>query len=466
MTIPSDPQLEQLSQADLIVLVRALLARVESLEKEVRALREENERLKRPKANSQNSSQPPSRDQKPNAPSGKQKKKHGPPFGHKRSIRKLVDNPDRVIRVDVNQCEFCQHDLSATEPSKVVRRQITELPEVKPIVLETQQAEKVCPHCQHLNRSILPEGLEADRYFGPRLEASIVFLKHQNHFSYERIVHALRELFGLEISEGGIAAIIARAGKLAAERATEIRQAVISSLIIQSDETSARVKGRNYWHWVFLSQSGAYHQIVPRRNAKVIRDLMGKAMTDVWVSDCFSAQMNAPAKNFQLCIQHQLRDLKRILDRVPGLPWTSQMGVLFREAIHLNNRMIRPSPDLTLNGFHRRVTEIGDRLDRLLECPLIDPDEMRLQKRFQIHRQKLLTFLDYPGVPPTNNASEQAIRTSVIHRKVTNGFRSDRGAKAYADLPSVFSTLKIEGERSLTTLVNKLGPDVLPYLHS
>ena len=138
-------------------------------------------------------------------------------------------------------------------------------------------------------------------------------------------------------------------------------------------------------------------------------------MTDVWVSDCFSAQMNAPAKNFQLCIQRQLRDLKRILDRATGLAWTSQVGELFREAIHLNNRMISPSPDLTLNGFHRRVAEIGNRLDRLLECPLIDPDEMRLQKRFQIHRQKLLTCLDYPGVPPTNNDSEQAVRTSVIH---------------------------------------------------
>ena len=51
------------------------------------------------------------------------------------------------------------------------------------IVLETRQDEKVCPHCQNRNRSALPEGLEADRYFGPRLEASIVFLKHQNHFS-------------------------------------------------------------------------------------------------------------------------------------------------------------------------------------------------------------------------------------------------------------------------------------------
>ena len=132
----------------------------------------------------------------------------------------------------------------------------------------------------------------------------------------------------------------------------------------------------------------------------------------------------------------------------------------------MNNRMINPSSDLTLNGFQRRVTQIGNRLDRLLECQLTDADEKRLQNRFQIDREKLLTFLDYPDVPPTNNVSEQAIRTSMLHRKVTNGFRSDWGAKAYANLLSVISTSKIKGERVFTTLINMMGPEVLPYLRS
>ena len=464
MTNLSDLQLEQASHSELVMMVRLLLARVESLEKEVQMLREENERLKRPKPNSRNSSQPPSRDQKSNSPADRPKKKHGPPFGHKRFVRQLVENPDKVILVDVDQCASCHHDLTGTEPSKVVRRQVTELPEIKPIVLETRQMEKTCPYCHHLNRAELPAGLEADRFFGPRLEATIVFLKHQNHFSYERIVNALREIYGLEISEGGISAIIARAGNLASAEAAEIREAVKSSSVIQSDETSARVKGRNYWHWVFVSGSGVYHQIASRRNAEVIRDLMEQSIADVWVSDCFSAQMKAPANNFQLCLQHQLRDLKRILERLPESAWATQMRRLFREAIHLKNRMSGSSSELTLNGFHRRVTEIGNRLDRLLEDQLIDSDEIRLQNRFLLHREKLLTFLDYPDVPPTNNASEQAIRTSVIHRKVTNGFRSEWGAKAYADLLSVISTSKIKGKSVYETLVRLMGSEVLPFL--
>jgi len=56
--------------------------------------------------------------------------------------------------------------------------------------------------------------------------------------------------------------------------------------VIKSDETSARVGGRNFWHWVFIGASAVYHLIAPRRNAAVIEELMGEAKAEVWVSDC------------------------------------------------------------------------------------------------------------------------------------------------------------------------------------
>src|SRR5215475_11369107 len=464
MKLPTSDQFDQISHADLVALVNALIARGERLEEENRQLKAEIERLKQPQANSRNSSQPPSRDQKNNQPANKPKKKRGPPFGHKRSVREFIDNPDRTISAKVEKYEQCHQDLRDVALGKIVHRQVTELPEFNPVVIETQQHEVVCPHCQCLNRGQLPEGLEADRYFGPRLEAAVVFLKHQQHLSYERIVQTLRELFGIELSEGGIASIIARAGARASVAAADIKQQVISSPVIKSDETSARVSGRNFWHWVFIGASTVYHQIVPRRNAKVIEDLMGQSYAEVWVCDCFGAQLKAPTRVFQLCLQHQLRDLQRMLDQPGGSLWAAKMQKLFREAIHLNNRFDCPEPQLTLSGFMRRVSEIENDLDALLKRGLAGHEERRLQNRYLLHREKLLQFLYYPGVPPTNNQSEQALRTSVIHRKVTNGFRSDWGANAYADLLSVIATSKIKGQRVFETLVDLMGHPVLPYL--
>jgi len=52
----------------------------------------------------------------------------------------------------------------------------------------------------------------------------------------------------------------------------------------------------------------------------------------------------------------------------------------------------------------------------------------------------LLLFLERTDVPPTNNASQQALRNSVIYRKVTGGFGSMWGATLYANLPSILES--------------------------
>jgi transposase len=52
-------------------------------------------------------------------------------------------------------------------------------------------------------------------------------------------------------------------------------------------------------------------------------------------------------------------------------------------------------------------------------------------------RGKLFVFLKRRDVKPTNNEGERALRPSVIFRKVTNGFRSEWGAKVYAALCSI-----------------------------
>jgi hypothetical protein len=64
MMRPSTDQLDQISHAELVAMVKALISRVESLETGNRQLKAQIERLKNPPANSRNSSQPPSRDQK------------------------------------------------------------------------------------------------------------------------------------------------------------------------------------------------------------------------------------------------------------------------------------------------------------------------------------------------------------------------------------------------------------------
>lgn len=231
---------------------------------------------------------------------------------------------------------------------------------------------------------------------------------------------------------------------------------IVQGEVIRSDETSAQVKARNWWQWVFLSENGVYHTIVPTRSAAEIEEVMGQVMAKIWVSDCFSSQLTAPAEVFQL------RDLQKVIDGAPKDLWAQITHKLFQEAIHLRNRF--NSGEMTLAGFVRRVTQLENQLDRLLEEEMANEASRKLQNRFSLHRDKLPTFLNYPAVPPTNNESEQALRGSVIHRKVTNGFRSEWGAKAYAALQTIIATAKQKGEQTFQTLVALIGIQILPLL--
>jgi hypothetical protein len=67
-------------------------------------------------------------------------------------------------------------------------------------------------------------------------------------------------VFGLSISEGAIANILARAEAPLTRAADAIAATVRSSTVIASDETSARVIGQTWWQWVLTSSTAVYHR--------------------------------------------------------------------------------------------------------------------------------------------------------------------------------------------------------------
>jgi len=66
------------------------------------------------------------------------------------------------------------------------------------------------------------------------------------------------------------------------------------------------------------------------------------------------------------------------------------------------------------------------------------------------------TCLLHPGMQPTNNLAEQAIREHVIQRKIIGCFRSKRGADNYAYIASVLATWRLQGKNVSEELENLL----------
>ncbi len=316
-----------------------------------------------------------------------------------------------------------------------------------------------CPCCGKRQHGELPEGLEAGRYFGPRLEATVTNLHHEHHIGFKRLCQICDELLGLTLSSGGAVSIVERAGRAAENEAEAIGKQVRQSLVIGSDETSARVHGRNYWEWVFVGDNCEYHTIVPSRGYNVIEKFMREFEAEVWICDCWKAQLNAPAKMYQICLSHQIRNLQGLIEKRPHLAWAKEIQALFRKAIHLGKRREK----MTLRGYQQQVSIIEKGLERLLQRRFSGIGR-NLLDRYRKYRNSLFIFLLRSDVPAHNNACERALRPSVIHRKVLGSFRSDWGAQAYASLATVLNTAKRNSKSAFQELVRLMGTPVLPSL--
>jgi len=444
--------LAELSREQLIELVVQLAARITELEAPQGP----------PPKTSGNSSVPPSVGFKPNR-AERRRRARGPKRGHQGNSRRR-QAPDVIVRCRPSACQGCGESLPLAGQRRVGRSQVVELPPVRPVVVEAWQYAAGCRECGVRTKGTYPAGLQPTRTFGPGVETLLGYFHERHHVSYERLVELCRDVFGLTISEGGIDRALGRLAERARPTYEALGAAVRASPVIGSDETGARVAGKTAWHWVFQTPEASYHVIVPRRNADVIDAFLGDTRPEGWVSDLWSPQIKVDATTHQICLAHQIRNLTYAVeaDGYLGRVWAIELRHLLGRAIDLGR--IRDTVPPT--SFARRRLRIEHAVDRLVVRTFL-PDQpdtanaRRLQARYREHRASLFVFLDRPDVPPTNNASEQDLRPSVIHRKVTGGYRSQHGADVSAILTSFFATARKQGQNFLDSLRAIAGPSPL-----
>jgi len=263
----------------------------------------------------------------------------------------------------------------------------------------------------------------------------------------------LGEVFGLEISEGAIANLLLRVKEQLQSSVDGIVQRLRSSKLVCSDETSARVNGKNQWEWVFQNDQVCLHVIRPSRAGDVIREVMEEHRPQIWVSDLFSAQKTHPADDWQVCLAHQLRDCQYGIDAGDEI-FSPRMKPILLRAFVLHRRW----SELAASTQYQYRLKLRRDLSLALTLAPTQADGVRLQNRYRDLREHLFLFLEDSTIPPTNNSSEQALRWSVIFRKVTNGFRSDWGRDLFAAVRSIVNTGKRQGLSAFESILTALNP--------
>ena len=425
---------------DLVEQNKTLLARIDEL---LARIAELEGRAGKPPKTPTNSSLPPSSGQKANVANATTKKGRK---GHPGVTRELCANPDVTRDVHVERCA-CGAKLPAADQALARAYDHVELPPIKPVTTRINLHRANCPCCGKTTTAEPPADMPPGSPFGPGIVALVTYLHGCQMIGYARLAEMLEGLFGLKISEGAIANMLARAAEPFAECAQTIHETVRNSPVIASDETSARVKGKTHWQWTFVAATAVAHLIAPTRGKIVPTEFLDGARPKVWLSDRLLAQCNH-AEAHQFCLAHLIRDAQYAIDAGDTV-FAPAFKAFLQRACDIGRR--RPDlADATIKAYARTLAR---ELDSLLKLKTTNAEGRHLRDAIFVDASdKLLVFLTRRDVEPTNNASERALRPSVIFRKVTNGIRSDWGAKVYADLCSIVATGRLNGRSPLAAI--------------
>ena len=408
--------------------------------------------------NSGNSSQPPSTDRpgekpqrKPRTSSGK---KRGAQRGHPKAERALIptEQCDHLEHHKPEHCARCGTALAGDDPEPV-RKQVIDLPPVRPIVTEHQVHTLTCGCCGAQTAATLPEHVPRG-WFGPQVVTVVMLLTSLGRLSHRIMAELLERLFGLEISVGQVSRL-QRIGREALQPGVdEITATVRTSEVVNMDETGWRENGRRAWLWTAVGTAATLFAVRASRSRNVVKELLGETFAGIVGSDRYSAYSDLPDERHQFCWAHLLRDFQALVDRGGG---SARIGKRLKSAgqelIHHWNRL--REGQIVRSTFQRHYLRLRDEIVSALEAGsrCRHPQTAELCRTLGNHCYSLFLFAEVDGVAPTNNAAEQSLRRAVIFRKLCFGTERGSGSDVLAATFSVVETCR------------RLGRDTHDYLH-
>jgi transposase len=463
---------EAIYDAGREAVVEVLLA----MDRRIQQLEARVEKLERQLArNSGNSSSPPSSDPPRGAPKrGKDRsgRKRGGQPGHEGHGRPLLPAwaVDEVIDHWPASCG-CGHVFSEAErvaSGEPARHQVEELPPIAVRVTEHRSQRVLCPGCGRRRTGGLPPQI-AGSHLGPRLQAAVATLSVRNRVSRRDAVELLEELFAARISTGTVEKVLARVAGALAEPHEDLLHAIRSSEHLNMDETGWRLRGSQRALWGAFTDQTAFFHVAADRHEDHAKALLSDTQAIV-TSDRWWAYSHLPLARRQICWAHLRRDFTA---HAEGLSTEKQFGKLGLEICEelfwawevfghtQDRRELKRQIRLLRHQLKPALRRYAGKSPRNKYCRRMAHNLLKLWPA-------LWTFATVPGVEPTNNHAERALRGAVIYRKLSLGSQSEEGEQRVARLLSASITCRLQRRSLHAYLVDLLTAhargDPLPLL--
>jgi transposase len=417
------------------------------------------------KANSRNSSKPPSSDglarPSPKSLRGKSGRRPGRPKGQPGATMELSDHPDKKVRHRPARCGCCGKSLKSAPVTAVERRQVIDIPPVKAVTTEHQMLTVKCG-CGCETKAQAPDGVTAPVQYGPRIMGTGIYLWHGQFLSRDRACQALSDMFGCAPSPGAIAAAAKKTAGLLAPALAAITRHLVAAEVVHFDETGFRTAGK--LAWVHSASEGKFALFTAHakrgkdgmKAAGILPFFAGITVHDAWAPyDTF-----ASVAGHALCGAHVLRELVAVTETGTDLDktWAQQAIdalLALNEAAGAARAAGRPAIDPEARTKHedwyRQAAETGIALNAGRSGKL-QQKRHALATRMKDREADYLRFARDLRVPFSNNAAEQSIRMCKLRIKISGCMRSMTGAEEFCAIRSYLATAARHGLGALEAL--------------
>ena len=424
---------------EVIQYIKKLESKIQNLETEIKDLKEKNKKLEDKLRVYENPHIPPSkqrfrkRGKHENNPS----RKRGAPKGHKGASRK-TPAPDEIIPVTADCCPNCGCTLD--EPENIETATVEELPPPQKVIVKQYEFHTyTCPGCGY-HFTTQHDDCPKSGVFGVNLLTYITILRFHLRGVLRRTRSFLQHLCSFNISTAGIHNILLRVGDACKNEYFRLLQLLKTAKWRYTDETGFHVNGEKWWLWNFRTDKNVSLAVLRKsRGSKVLREIVGEKPVGVSVSDGWRAYNYL--EKVQRCWAHLLREVDDYQEK-------SVNGKQLSDEIHQKYQQLKDflgkDPPMEKRKHQKdlwdqEIAELVEKYSRFKEL-------QKPVKYIKFGKSSWYTCLLHPGMEPTNNLGEQAIREHVVMRKIIGTFRSERGSENYQYIASLFATWRLRGK--------------------